>query len=325
MNLQLDRILQNAVTVSMYSQKDKQNWDSFISSAKNGVFLFNRDYMEYHKDRFYDHSLLFYRNRRLVALLPANLEHHTLYSHGGLTFGGVISGPSMTQQVMLDIFQAIVNHCREQDIAQVVYKAIPYIYHCTPANEDLYALFQYGAKLIGRNSSSTISLVEKRKFNRHRLRAIRIAKENGLDVRRSYDFQEFMGLAHQVIKKRHGVRPAHSATEIELLAERFPENIKLFSSYQGEKMLAGIIVYESKNVAHGQYGANSDEGKSIGAEDLIVDYLVNDYYRDKKYFDFGISTENLGKILNRGLTAYKEGFQASSVVYDFYRLPCNPK
>jgi hypothetical protein len=85
-------------------------------------------------------------------------------------------------------------------------------------------------------------------------------------------------------------------------------------------MLAGIIMYESKNVAHVQYAANSKEGWNMGAQDIIEDYLINEYYKDKKYFDFGISTEKLGQILNLGLIKRKENFGASAVMYDLYQI-----
>ncbi len=47
--------------------------------------------MDYHSDRFNDHSLVFTRKNRLIGLLPANIKDEALYSHGGLTFGGIIS------------------------------------------------------------------------------------------------------------------------------------------------------------------------------------------------------------------------------------------
>ena len=41
---------------------DKANeWNKFIAKSKNGTFLFDRNYMDYHSDRFHDYSLLFYR------------------------------------------------------------------------------------------------------------------------------------------------------------------------------------------------------------------------------------------------------------------------
>jgi len=85
-------------------------------------------------------------------------------------------------------------------------------------------------------------------------------------------------------------------------------------------MLAGVIVYESENVAHAQYISSKDEGKEIGANDIIFDYLLNDYYTNKRYFDFGISTEKNGWYLNPGLALNKETFGGRGIVYDWYEV-----
>jgi len=311
---------ENTVSVSVYKPENENQWDDFVSNAKNGVFLFYRDYMEYHSDRFVDHSLLFFRNGRLVALLPANIKNSSLCSHEGLTFGGIISDYGMKTPLMLDIFDTIVKHCRDQKIKEIVYKPVPYFYHSIPAEEDLYALFSYNARLMVRNVSSCIYMPGLRKFDNSRKDNIRKAKNHGISVKRSFDFESFMKIAEETLSARHGVRPVHTVDEIKLLAGRFPNNIKLFSSCRDGAMLAGIIMYESKNVAHVQYAANSKEGWSMGAQDIIEDYLINEYYKDKKYFDFGISTEKLGQILNFGLIKRKENFGASAVMYDFYQI-----
>lgn len=308
------------INISLYIPEQKGVWDNFVSSSKNGVFLFNRDYMEYHSDRFKDHSLLFYRNGRLIALLPANLTDSVLHSHEGLTFGGIISDYRIKTAIMIDVFDALVNHCKENGIHGIRYKAIPYIYHSIPANEDLYALFRHNAQLTVRNASSCVYLPEFAGFDLSRNRHIKKAKKNNLIVKRTFDFELFMKIVEETLLERHGVKPVHTIDEIKLLASRFPENIKLFASYKDERMLAGAMIYESKNVAHVQYSANSKEGWNIGALDIIDDYLINDYYKEKKYYDFGISTEENGKFLNSGLISRKEDFGASSVTYDFYEI-----
>lgn len=276
--------------------------------------------MEYHSNRFIDHSLLFFREDRLVAVLPANLESHTLHSHAGLTFGGIICGFDMTQDLMLEVFDALVTHCREQGIRQVIYKAIPYIYQQVPAEEDLYALFKHNANLIGRSISSTVVLPQRLPFDSKRKESLRKARKNGLVVRQSYDLKSFMTLAEYVLMEKHGARPVHTVDELEPLMQRFPQNIKLFVSYRNSEMVAGIIIYESENVAHGQYAANSDIGRKIGAQDIIEDYLINEYYRSKKFYDFGTSTLKLGRELNGSLLDRKEGFGASAINYDVYEL-----
>ncbi|MCW4024084.1 MAG: GNAT family N-acetyltransferase [Candidatus Bathyarchaeota archaeon] len=311
----------NQVTVQPYSSKYKIVWNDFISKSKNGVFMFNRDYMDYHSSRFHDYSLLFFKGKKLVAVLPANMEQQTLFSHGGLTFGGIISNYDMTQKLMLKIVEALLEYCKTENIIRILYKTIPHIYHVVPAEEDLYALFRHQARLVGRNLSSTIDLTQTVPFDKSRKENIRKARKNNLEIKRSYDINTFMKIAQEILMEKHGVTPVHTVDELALLMKRFPDNIKLFGSFLHDEMVAGVIIFESKNVAHGQYAANSYVGRRIGAQDIIEDYLINDYYRNKKkFFDFGISTLHFGKEVNEGLLSRKEGFGASAVAYDTYEV-----
>ena len=323
--LQKSQTEEKILGVEVYKSDCKASWDNFVSQSKNGVFLFFRDYLEYHSDRFLDHSLLFFKDDELVALLPANLSNNILYSHGGLTFGGVISGTDMSQLLMLEVFNKLIEHCQNHHITQVIYKPIPHIYHTLPAEEDLYALYKNNAKLMSRIVASTIYLPQKREMKQLRKRTIKKAVKNNLTVKRSYDFKEFMKISEEILKERHASKPVHSVREIEYLAAKFPDNIKLFASYKDDKMLAGVVMYENKYVVHAQYAANSSQGWDYGAEDMIFDYLLKEQYNERKFFDFGSSNEKIGqvfqaKILNEGLISYKEGFGASSVMYDLYSL-----
>ena len=76
--------------VELYTPERKKEWNIFIENAKNSTFLFDRNYMDYHADRFQDFSLMIYRKNKLYALLPANKKNDVLYSHQGLTYGGLI-------------------------------------------------------------------------------------------------------------------------------------------------------------------------------------------------------------------------------------------
>ncbi len=311
---------ENKTCASVYTSQIATVWDNFVSTSKNATFLFHRNYMDYHSDRFVDHSLLFHRDNQLVALMPANISGDVLYSHAGLTYGGILSGYDMGAPLMLGVFEELKNHCQSQGIKKIVYKCIPSMYHSASSEEDLYALFRNEARLIGRNLSSCIYLPEKRRFKMKRRESVTKARNHNVTIKQSFDFEGFMEMVEQVVAGRHGSKPAHTGAEMALLASRFPNNIKLFGAYKDDKMLAGCLIYESRNVAHGQYAANLDEGRGLGAQDIIIDYLVNSYYENFKYFDFGISTLNLGQFLNEGLVNHKESFGASSIVYDFYEL-----
>jgi len=309
------------IKVIRYDPERRSEWDAFVRQSKNGVFFFYRDYLEYHADRFPDASLMFYgEDERLVALMPATIRDGTLSSHAGLTFGGVLSDNTMKASVMLEVFDAVRTNLPEFGLTRLIYKAVPHIYHRLPAEEDLYALYRQHARVIRRDISSAILMKDKLPFSKGRKWAIKQAQRNGLEVRTSHDFRSFMAIEEQVLSERHHLRPVHSAEEIQMLSGRFPENIRLFGAYCLNEMLAGVIVYESDNVAHAQYIAANDAGKRKGALDVILDYLINNYYRDKKYFDFGISTEDDGRYLNPGLIENKQSFGARAIVYDSYEI-----
>ena len=311
----------SSMQVVHYEPGRKSEWDTFIARAKNGIFLFYRDYLAYHADRFPDASLMFYgEDERLVGLLPATIRDTTLSSHAGLTFGGVVSDNAMKASVMLEIFDAMRANLIERGLTHAVYKAVPHIYHRLPAEEDLYALYRHDARIVRRDISSAILLKNRLPFSKGRKWAIKQGQKNGLEIRKSEDFKSFMAIEEEVLEVKHNLRPVHSAEEMQMLAGRFPDNIKLFGAYSDNTMLAGVVVYESDTVAHAQYIAANDEGKQKGALDLLLDYLINDYYQNKNYFDFGISTEDDGRYLNSGLIENKQGFGARAIVHDFYEI-----
>lgn len=312
--------LQNTIRVAGYTAKDKQLWDRFIVESRNGMFLFERDYMDYHADRFPDSSLLFFDDTdTLVAAMPATRNDDVLSSHAGLTFGGIISGYRMKTALMLDVFAAMKEYLSTGGIRGLLYKAIPHIYHSIPTEEDLYALFRNDAVLVRRDVSSAIDMTKRLPFSKGRRYEIKQALKYGIAVRESDDYDTFMEIEAGVLESKYNSRPVHTAQELMSLAKRFPENIKLFAAYRADQMLAGVVIYESAKVVHAQYIGATDEGKKTGAPDLVLDHLINSYCQ-RRYFDFGISTEDHGRYLNAGLIENKQSFGARAIVHDFYQL-----
>lgn len=307
--------------IEKYTNEFKNLWNEFVKNAKNSNFFFQRDYMEYHSDRFEDFSLVvFDDNNELIAILPANKKNNTLYSHQGLTFGGFIVDDRMKTQTILLIFEILKQFLKSNNITKLIYKCIPYIYHILPAEEDRYALFRNDAKLIRRDVTSTIYLENKLKYQEQRKRAIKKAIENELVFEQSKNFESYWNILEELLKVQHDTKPTHTLKEIEKLANLFPDNIKLFIASKNKKVLAGTVIFENKQIVHTQYLANSMEGRNVGALDFIIDKLINEVYSNKKYFDFGISNEDGGRFLNTGLIAQKEGFGARAVVHDVYEL-----
>lgn len=307
--------------IKRYSQELKLVWDDFVSKSKNGHFMFNRDYMDYHSDRFDDHSLIIEDSKgKVIALLPANIKDKTLYSHQGLTFGGFIIDEKMKTESMLDIFTSLKSYLKDEQINKLIYKCIPHIYHTLASEEDRYALFRHNAQLTRREVTSTIYLEEKIRYSKGRKWSINKAKKEELTAVKSHDFDTFWSILESVLKSQHGTSPVHTLAEIESLASLFPNNISLYLTFKNDEPLAGAVLYENFNTVHTQYLANNDLGREIGALDFLTDYLIKEVYQDKKFFDFGTSNEQEGMVLNTGLIAQKEGFGARAIVHDFYSV-----
>lgn len=306
--------------IRKYDIADRQEWDSFIGKSKNGTFLFKRGYMEYHNDRFEDYSLLVYDNKKLRAVLPANVKDDILQSHGGLTYGGLISDGCMTTETAMEVFSEINKYLLEQGIEKVVYKPTPWIYHTLPAEEDLYAIIQVcGAKLISREISSTVYLPNRPKFSQLRRRCVNKARRNGIIVRESNDIATFWNILNANLEGRYGVSPVHTEKELFLLTSRFPDSIKLFMAYDGEEALGGTLVFVMNDIVHTQYIAASPKGKTVGALDIVFDELINEEFSNYRFLDFGKSTEQHGIWLNKNLIHQKEGFGGRGVCYDVYK------
>ncbi|EIU8217325.1 GNAT family N-acetyltransferase, partial [Campylobacter coli] len=292
--------------IKKYNLNSKDIWNNFNKDAKNGLFMFDRNYMDYHSDRFMDNSLMFYEDEKLIALLPCNVVENILYSHQGLTFGGFIVDENMKQGKMLECFEVLKEYMKENNFKKLIYKSIPYIYHKIPAQEDLYALFRNKAELFRVDCSTTIDLQNVLKMSDLRKRCIKKAQKNKVEITSSEDFNIFLILLNSVLQKQHGVNAVHSVEELKLLYSRFPQNIKLFVAKFNGEIIAATLVFIYENLVHTQYLAANEKAREIGALDLLIKTLMDEFAKSKKYFDFGISTENGGEFLNHGLISQKE-------------------
>lgn len=306
-----------------YTQEHKKEWDAFVKESKNGTFLFMRDYMDYHSDRFKDCSHLFYEKKRLIAALSANIREneHTLYSHQGLTYGGLIMAKDITAVQVLEIFDKFLTFAKDEyGVERIIYKPIPYIYSTYPAEEDLYALFRHKAVLVQRHISSAVKMDNVLPFTSKRRGKVRKAERHGLQIKESTDYEAFWHLLETHLQEKFGVNPVHTCEEIALLAKHFPENIQLCEVWHQGEIVAGGVVYINGGVIHLQYSSVSKQGLEVEALSFLFDYFLHSLYKDALYFDFGISDEKDGLVLNEGLIYMKESCAGRAVMYDVYEL-----
>lgn len=311
-------------TVKKYNSQDFDNWNAFISNAKNATFLFHRNFMEYHAERFEDFSLMVFDDEKLVAVLPANKVADEVFSHQGLTYGGLVYKEEVQLASVLEIFKAILAFLESNNFCKLHLKLQPSIYHKKPSEEVHYLLFLTNALLSRRDTLTVINLSKPFAYFKRRNLGITKGQKSNLVIKEEDRLDQFW--EHILIPNlriKHNISPVHTVDEITRLKSLFPNNIRQFNVYFNDTIVAGTTIFESETVAHVQYiSANATKSK-LGSLDFLYHYLITSVFNKKDFFDFGVSNVNQGRNLNGGLSYWKESFGASTIVQDFYKVETN--
>jgi hypothetical protein len=308
-----------SVLIKRFEKADTVLWNSFVKEAKNATFLFDRGYMDYHADRFKDHSLLLFADGKLKALFVANENNNEIISHEGLSYGGLLLEPEARLEDVLTCFFHFVRYYHQLGFERVIYKCLPFYYATYPAQEDLYALFLLKAALLQRDTSSVyvksmpLPYQQRRKKNtKQNSGSFRISESN--------DPTKFWNdVLIPNLKEKFGAEPVHSLKEIKELMQSLPNHIQLFE-VRDQGLLGGTVIYTTSITAHAQYTSATLLGKEMGALDVLFDNLLTEVFKDKAYFSFGTSNGNPPRVLNRGLVNWKEGFGARTFAIDTYQI-----
>jgi Acetyltransferase (GNAT) domain len=309
------------ILVKRYGPDFAADWAKVLLSARNGIFLFERGFIEYHGDRFVDFSAIAYLGNEPVALLPAAIDQNTgeASSHPGLTFGGVVLRRELRGEVAIALINALLDSNKSCGAKSLTVKLLPDVFCAYPSAELEYTLWRRGFTLIRRDLSSLLPLEESLPFNSSRKEGVKKAKKSGLVVGHPL-LPAFHSLLTQVLQARHGAVPVHSEAELMLLTKRFPRNISVLGATKDDEILAGTLIFHYGPVWHTQYLANSSAGRELGALDLLIESVIEEARaQGGKYLSFGASTEAAGTFLNEGLLWQKESYGARSIVHDFMR------
>ncbi len=306
--------------IQPYTEASKNEWDNFISSAANATFLHRRDYMDYHSDRFRDCSVLIRNEKgKIVALLPACRENTTVYSHKGLTYGGLLL-PRRHLQVpeTVELFSLLAKHFRSLGMTELIYKPVPHIFTDYPSETDIFALHSLGATISQCGLSSAIPLGQPLLFNET---SRQLAAKTNFSYTTASPLSGFWNQLTGILDKRHNAKPVHSLEEMELLMNRFPNNIKLVEARSaGGSLLCGAILYITNKTVHFQYIAVSNEGRDSGAFPWLVRQIIENECQGKQFLDFGTSNIPGTNLLDSGLINQKYGLGARPVAFLTFSL-----
>ncbi len=306
------------VYVQPYSAAFKTAWDDFVSQAEVHSILFYRDFMEYHSERFEDNSLMVFQNKKLIAILPANIDNErTVYSHQGLSYGGLIFKPYTYFDTRVFAFQALLDYLSNQGIELLHLKAIPSAYTYDASEKIIFHWLRSKTSRI-----DIYSYLPKGTYtnpNKDRNKYLKKVARDELEVRKHDDYATFWhNLLEPNLSKRFDVSPVHTCAEIQLLAKKFPKQIQLFGAFQKGLFRAGILLFVHKHVAHAQYIAG-DDNRSDGSLDYLIDTVIKEFIGNYN-FSFGSSSEAQGAYINNGLLYWKESFRAVNDVQPFYLI-----
>ncbi|MEM4723813.1 MAG: GNAT family N-acetyltransferase [Candidatus Hadarchaeum sp.] len=314
-----------SLRVRAYQDSDAESWDAFCASAHQATFLHTRRFLSYHGDRFQDRSLIVEESGRWVGVFPAAEQpgdERCVVSHPGLTYGGLLHKGRLMGEEQLATFSMICRHYAEQGYKRLVYKAVPWFYHQTPAQDDVYVLFRLGARRVRCDLSSTIDLQHRRPVSERRKRSLKKAQRAGIKVCEGNEYlPRFWPVLTENLKRKHHAVPVHTLAEITLLAERFPDNIRCVVAMLADDLIAGVVLFITPQVTHAQYIGSSAAGYELSALDAVFEHCIAQALREgKRWFDFGISTEDGGWVLNNSLYRFKSEFGGGGTVYEFYEI-----
>lgn len=311
------------MNVIRYTSEYAERWNAFLANAKNTTFLFHRNFMDYHADRFRDHSFVVLNEKNnIVALMPANITSDGIViSHQGLTYGGLVVPLDEKLRDMALFLREILKSLHDEGITTLVYKEIPSFYNDFPTDEMQYLLYVLNARLVRRDAGAVIRNPLRFPFQRNRVSMIKRARELGVAVRCDDDFASFWeNILVPNLATRHDARPVHSLAEIMLLHDRFPDKIRQYNAWHEGEIMAGATVFEIPNVARVQYTSGCETGRKNGSLDYLFNALINEFYKDRTYIDLGNSNEVGGEGLNVGLLSWKEGLGARTYAQNFYEI-----
>ena len=311
--------------VRPYSETDAGKWDDFCVHSFMATFLHTRRFLSYHGDRFRDLSLILEEDGRCVGLLPAALDPgdatHVI-SHPGITFGGMLHQGALRGARMIEAFEVVSRYFSSLGCNRFTYKVVPHIYHKTPAQDDLYALFRLGAIRSRCDISCAIDLKNRLTASERRRRGARKAAKAGIEIKVGQNYAEAMWFVlEDNLARKHDARPVHSAAEIIQLAQRFPENIQFIVGILRGRVEAGVVLFTASGTCHAQYIAASPAAYEACALDAVFEQCIAaSIARGARWFDFGTSNEQGGTVLNEGLYQFKMEFGGGGVAHEFYDM-----
>jgi len=314
------------ISIEPYQHSFAEEWDDFIWQANNGNIFHTRRFLNYHPpERFEDHSLIFKKDKRVIALFPATVryEQHRriLTSHRGASYGGLVTNFQVGIRETFDIVASLIHYAQDNQFQGIELTPPPIVYYKRPSNYVDFALVKNGFGYKKREISSVIPLTFREAevlatFSSESRRAVRRGVKLGVEVRECEEYEAFYQILKRNLKMRHNVTPTHSLDELLSLKRIFPERVRLFGAFAEEKMVAGVVMFIcNPQVVLAFYISHNEDFQQYRGVNCLFFEIIKWAIREKyAHLDFGIFTVNMDP--NWGLGRFKESFGAQGIFRD---------
>lgn len=312
------------LNIKEYREELQEKWDKFVMlDSVNGTFLQTRNFLNYHGNRYKDASLLVYKGTNtIVAVIPACViwdgEKRIYSSHAGSTFGGIVIGEQFNNIEHIEkIIDVLEEFFREQGYQEVRFRCTGEIF--AKGNTVLLQYFLYQKGYVSYEELNCFIDFKQyhedivSNFSAGKRRDYKYALKYNMEFRKIDTIQgiaEFYRILCANLEKYH-TKPVHTLEElVEFSEKRLAHIVEFYGVYIKDSIIAGSMVFKfEKRVFHTQYLAADQGYLKFYPMNFLDEQLISLAKEEGfRYFSFGISTEDKGKILNKSLAKFKEGF-----------------
>ncbi len=292
--------------------------------------------MNYHPaDRFKDNSILVYELGKLVSVFPAAIIHKDgfvlLKSHPGSSYGGFVIKDNIGVNSALNLITEFENYSKANKINKIEFRLQERIFNQKQIDEIEFALKFNNWKREAEELSTFYNLdninhlnskksllsmySDKAKTNYYQ------SLKNGLNSR--YLKISEIELFYTILKsnlEKHKTQPVHSESEIYSLMKSYPNRVRIHGTFRGDELLSAFLIFAVNKIGWHIFYSALDYSKKelLPIKFGLTELLLSLKSEGSKVLNYGISTENSGKIVNYGLFNFKESFGGQSALRTYW-------
>ena len=301
------------LNILKYNNSYLEIWDKFVKEELFGTIYHTRKFISYHPiNRFIDESILIYNdNSELVCVLPSCKKNDKYFSYTGTTYGGPVISKKYSKikymKIIIEkIFEYYNNNIEFRLANDIYFKESSYtLYFLLSQKTKIYPELSW---YIDVNNDFIQNIDNKR----NRTNFKKSLTDKTITCNFDDNVEDYI-LFYNILKKNlninHNSEPTHTLEEFLKVKDLLMENQRLYLVKQNNEILGGVYVI--KVTIQCWYTFYISRNIDLDKTNMSIIYLMytisNDAKKENvKYIDYGISTEDRGKLINNGLSDYKE-------------------